>query len=131
MVLVLSRREDAWRFRESCPEVLRVGSNPSHGWSEKATAGNERILLWCARVMESLFRLVGVAARKKKAPALCRGPAHPGARRQRAPLCRELAPRDGSWKCPLRLGFAAVELAHHVGANRPRGDLCGRGFFAF
>jgi hypothetical protein len=73
MVLVLSRREDAWRFREPCPEVLRVGSNPLHAWSEKRTARSERILLWCARVRESLFRLVGVAARKK-GPGFMPGP---------------------------------------------------------
>src|SRR5580700_4667167 len=36
MVLV-SRRpgDDAWRFREACPDVLRAGWNPSHVWSEK------------------------------------------------------------------------------------------------
>jgi hypothetical protein len=33
----ISRRpgDDAWRFREACPDVLRAGSNPSHVWSEK------------------------------------------------------------------------------------------------
>src|ERR1700733_5114121 len=36
-MLLVSRRpgDDAWRFRESCPDVLRAGSNPSHVWSEK------------------------------------------------------------------------------------------------
>src|SRR6266436_5407832 len=42
--------------------------------------------------------------------------------------CRFCGVRTGRW-C-LGLGLAAVELAHDIGADRPRGDLRGLGLLA-
>ena len=66
MVLISLRPgDDAWRFRKSCPEVLRAGPNPSHAWSEKRTARSGAMLLRCACEEENLLGLVGVTASTK------------------------------------------------------------------
>src|SRR5438552_12857466 len=38
---------------------------------------------------------------------------------------------SGTGSDSFRFGFAAIELAHNIGANRPRSDLRGLGLLAF
>src|SRR6266581_1535712 len=38
---------------------------------------------------------------------------------------------SGTGSHSFRFGFPAIELAHDIGANRPRSDLCGLGLPAF
>ena len=112
MVLV-SRRpgDDNWRFRESCPAVLRAGSNPSHAWSEERTACTERMLLWCADVVEDLWGLVGVAASIKKGPGKSPGP---GASRSQKGAC-SVASGASSEACELEVVAS--------GSGSPRSSL--------
>ena len=86
---LVSRRpgDDAWRFREACPDVLRAGSNPSHVWSEKR-ARVQWMNAATARGVCGRFVRFGRSRgqHKKRAPANRRGPVHCGSRRERAPL---------------------------------------------
>jgi hypothetical protein len=72
----MSRRQgdDAWRFRKSCPDVLRAGPISSHAWSEKRITCNGPMLQRLAHDAEDLCGLVGVAASTKKGPRKKPGP---------------------------------------------------------
>ena len=83
-MVLISRRpgDDAWRFREACPDVLRAGSNPSHVWSEKRAR-----VQWMNAAMHAgaLWKICAIRSEsrpaRKRAHSKAAGPAHCFARR--------------------------------------------------
>jgi hypothetical protein len=126
MVLISRRPGDhAWRFRESCPDLLRVGPNPSHVWSE-----NRARVQWMNAAMQRtqcgrFVRFGRSGGQRKKGRGKSRRPAV--IELERSVLCcfwsllRCMRVRSDRF----RFGFSSVEPSHDIGANRPRRDLCG------
>jgi hypothetical protein len=108
-MVLISRRpgDDAWRFRESCPDVLRAGSNPSHVWSEKR-ARVQWMNAAMPRVRCGRFVRFGRSSGqdKKRGRQKSRNPVCYRATRECARLFRELPPNA---VCDA---FAALALAY-------------------
>jgi hypothetical protein len=119
-MVLISRRpgDDAWRFRESCPDVLRAGSNPSHVWSEKRAR-----VQWmnAATPRGGCGRFVRFGRsrgqHKRNASAKRRCPVHYCVRSVRAPLFRELPPKHVNWRRSLP---ARVRRGRAFARHRPK-----------
>src|SRR5580698_2783865 len=99
MVLISRRQgDDAWRFREACPDVLRAGSNPSHVWSEKRARVQWMNAATSRGCCGRFVRIGRSRGQQKKTPAKRRGLVLYDARKERAPLFRELPPKHVNWK---------------------------------